>query len=253
MQFRTSSGKALPRILGAAGIAGAIAVAAVGYGLSSASAATTRAQAPATVAAPDASAPNAIVGEWSNGFGKIVIEQTGTNVYTDTAATPLHLTDNAGCASVIGTSQGTIFGKGPSYTSSITTYEPSSSGVCAPAGVEDFTFTLESGGNKLDESGEIWTRVPMAVTTASLPNGVKGDAYAKTLGAVGGTPPYYLWHVTSGSLPAGLSLNELTGVISGTPTRVQTVTIKVKVANLSLPARLAPASTASKTFTLKVS
>jgi len=119
--------------------------------------------------------------------------------------------------------------------------------------VADFAFEIVGGGNTLTESGETWTRVPMAVTTATLPNGVKGYVYSKTLGATGGTPPYYLWHLASGSMPSGLSLNELTGVISGTPSRVLTVTIKVKVTNLSLPARPAPASSATKTFTLKIS
>ena len=74
-----------------------------------------------------------------------------------------------------------------------------------------------------------------------------------TLGATGGTPPYYLWRLSSAALPKGLTLNELTGVISGTPTRVAKATIKVRVTNLGLPSRPAPASSATKTFTLKIS
>ncbi len=42
-------------------------------------------------------------------------------------------------------------------------------------------------------------------------------AYSGTLSATGGTAPY-VWSVTAGSLPSGLTLNASTGVISGTPT-----------------------------------
>jgi hypothetical protein len=255
VRFKTSTGKAASRILVAAGITGAVAIAAVGYGLSSADAATGRARAlttPTTVA-PAASGANRIIGEWTNGYGKIVIQQTGTSTFTDTAVTALHLIGGSGCAIPAGTSQGTITGKGPSYSSSVTTYESAPSGTCAPASVADFAFTIEGAGNTLSETGETWTRVPMAVTTATVPNGIKGDFYSKTLGATGGTPPYYLWRLSSGALPKGLTLNELTGVISGTPTRVAKVTIKVRVTNLGLPSRPAPASSATKTFTLKIS
>jgi hypothetical protein len=55
------------------------------------------------------------------------------------------------------------------------------------------------------------------ITTLSLPNGSIGVAYAQTLQASGGTPPY-TWSLASGSLPAGLTLNPTTGSISGTPT-----------------------------------
>jgi large repetitive protein len=54
------------------------------------------------------------------------------------------------------------------------------------------------------------------ITTASLPNGEVGAAYpGVTLAGSGGTAPY-TW--TSTALPAGLTLNGSTGVISGTPT-----------------------------------
>jgi hypothetical protein len=56
----------------------------------------------------------------------------------------------------------------------------------------------------------------LSITTQSLPSAQVGAAYSVTLTATGGTPPY-TWSVTAGTLPAGLSLNPATGVISGTP------------------------------------
>ena len=55
---------------------------------------------------------------------------------------------------------------------------------------------------------------PLTITT-SLPDGTVGQPYNATLTATGGTPPY-VWTATG--LPAGLSANSSTGVISGTPT-----------------------------------
>ena len=57
---------------------------------------------------------------------------------------------------------------------------------------------------------------PLSVTTATLPGGTVGKSYSATLAATGGTAPYK-WSIISGSLPAGLTLNRTTGVISGTP------------------------------------
>ena len=69
---------------------------------------------------------------------------------------------------------------------------------------------------------------PLAVNTSTLANGVMGTAYTQTLAATGGTPPY-TWSLITGSLPAGLSLNAATGVISGTPTASGTSNLTVRV------------------------
>jgi hypothetical protein len=59
---------------------------------------------------------------------------------------------------------------------------------------------------------------PLAITTTSLADGVVGFPYTQTLAATGGNANYS-WSLSSGSLPAGLSLST-SGVISGTPTTV---------------------------------
>jgi hypothetical protein len=58
---------------------------------------------------------------------------------------------------------------------------------------------------------------PLVVTTTVLPNGALDAAYTATLLASGGTPPY-TWSIANGQLPAGLTLEPSTGLISGTPT-----------------------------------
>ncbi len=58
---------------------------------------------------------------------------------------------------------------------------------------------------------------PTITTAPALPNGTVDVAYsAVTLAASGGTQPY-IWSITLGSLPAGLSLDANTGTITGTP------------------------------------
>ena len=74
--------------------------------------------------------------------------------------------------------------------------------------------------------------VPPSITTTSLPGGTVGVAYSQTISASGGVTPY-IWSVTVGSLPAGLSLNAGSGLISGSPTAAGTsnFTVQVKDAN----------------------
>ena len=57
----------------------------------------------------------------------------------------------------------------------------------------------------------------MALWPDPLPNGVVGVFYSYTLTASGGIPPY-TFALVSGTLPAGLSLDPVTGIVSGTPT-----------------------------------
>lgn len=56
------------------------------------------------------------------------------------------------------------------------------------------------------------------VTTTGLPNGVLGVAYpAGTMLQLSGGVTPYTWSISSGSLPAGLTLDPPSGTISGTP------------------------------------
>lgn len=70
------------------------------------------------------------------------------------------------------------------------------------------------------------------ITTTSLPNGTQGTGYSQTLSASLGPIPYR-WSVDSGTLPAGLTLNPNTGVISGTPAAMGTSTFKLLAVDAS--------------------
>jgi hypothetical protein len=87
------------------------------------------------------------------------------------------------------------------------------------------------------------TATAPTITTASLPNGTVGVAYSSTLSATGGTAPY-TWVVSSGSLPAGLSLSSV-GKISGTPSAAGATNFTVQVTD-------AAKSSASAQFALTV-
>jgi hypothetical protein len=85
----------------------------------------------------------------------------------------------------------------------------------------------------------------LIVTKSTLPNGTIGAPYSQTLTASGGTTPY-TWSITTGGLPAGLTLVPGTGVISGTPTASGTTTFTATVTDNVL-------ATATRILTIAVS
>jgi hypothetical protein len=87
------------------------------------------------------------------------------------------------------------------------------------------------GGNPVTVSAEISINIsaqPLTVTTTSLPAGTVGVPYSQTLAASGGVPPY-AWQLSSGNTPGGLTLNQYSGTISGTPSTAGSFSFQVKV------------------------
>ena len=71
---------------------------------------------------------------------------------------------------------------------------------------------------------------PLEITSqAELPVGLAGTPYSIALTATGGTGAYH-WTITSGALPAGLTLSP-TGTISGTPAAAGGATAQIQVAD----------------------
>ena len=97
------------------------------------------------------------------------------------------------------------------------------SGTPAAAGTSPFTVQVaDSGGLSDTQALSITINQPApppspSITTTSLPAGTIGQAYNQTLRATGGTGGL-TWSIVAGNLPAGLNLDQPTGVISGTPT-----------------------------------
>jgi hypothetical protein len=101
-----------------------------------------------------------------------------------------------------------------------------------PPNPNSVTITATSVENTSSSGSDTFTITatvaPLAVQTASLPQGTAGVAYTSTtLQATGGVSPYS-WSVPSGSLPTGLSLSAA-GLISGMPTAGGTSTFAVQV------------------------
>lgn len=109
------------------------------------------------------------------------------------------------------------------------------SGTPAVSGTFELLATVQDSSNpKLTASTQFAFTInsgePLAIlTTSPLPGGTGGAAYSFSLSATGGTLPYD-WSVV-GSLPAGLSLNTATGLISGTPTAQGSSSFTVQVAD----------------------
>ncbi|MDE1163385.1 MAG: putative Ig domain-containing protein [Acidobacteriaceae bacterium] len=87
---------------------------------------------------------------------------------------------------------------------------------------------------------------PLAITTASLPDGSVKNAYSQQLTSTGGQAPV-TWSLTSGTLPAGLTLSPA-GLISGTPTAaVASTPLTFKATDA-----YSPAQTATVNLTLNI-
>jgi Putative Ig domain len=91
------------------------------------------------------------------------------------------------------------------------------SGKPTAAGVSSVTVTVgDSSGNTVaTRVYSLTINAAPIVTTPTLPNSERTFAYSSTLANSGGTTPF-TWAATG--IPAGLTLNTTTGVISGTPT-----------------------------------
>ena len=88
---------------------------------------------------------------------------------------------------------------------------------------------------------------PLQITASVLPNAQAGIPFQAGLTATGGVTPYR-WSIVSGTLPAGVSLNAASGMISGTPLQGGQVDFVAQVGDSS-PSK---AQTAMKALTLYV-
>lgn len=101
--------------------------------------------------------------------------------------------------------------------------------------VFDSTFTsgqiaLYSWGNagSYFDNVEVLASPALQITTASLPGGTVGIGYNEALSGNGGILPYS-WSHFSGILPPGLAFDPLTGILSGSPTTIDTYDFEIQL------------------------
>ena len=114
------------------------------------------------------------------------------------------------------------------------------------ATTQTFTITVSDRDSpESADSRDFKIVVPVTIITSALDGATIGTAYDESLSAAGGLPfrtdagaAYYHWSLAEGAaLPAGLTLDEETGVISGTPEPgATTATFSVRVADNDTPA-----------------
>ncbi len=157
-----------------------------------------------------------------------------------------------------------VIGGKPGYTYKVTngeyryfmgaTWEPlylnetsgAISGTLASAIDRTFTVTVtDATSRSTSQQLSIGVDEPLSITTTQIPTGTTTNSYTATLTATGGYGAY-VWTITSGSLPTGISLNRFTGIISGQTSSTGSFPLGITVQD-------AAGRTASKSFTLKTS
>lgn len=118
-----------------------------------------------------------------------------------------------------------------------------------PATTYDVAVTIDNGFDT-DTATYSFTTLTSATalsitTTSPLASGTVASAYSTTFAATGGSGTYSTWRVIAGSLPGGLTLNQGTGVLSGTPTVDGTFTFTLEVEDSA-------AATATKAFSVTI-
>ncbi len=123
------------------------------------------------------------------------------------------------------------------------------SGTPTAAGAFAFTVNVTDANGQTGGASLTLTvgNSAITVTPATLPGGTQGVAYSQRLTAAGGIAPYS-FAVSSGALPAGLTINATTGVIAGTPTGSGDATFAVTVSDSTG----GTPSTATITYTLRI-
>ncbi len=118
-------------------------------------------------------------------------------------------------------------------------------GTPTTPGVSSFTVTVSD--SNVPPKTFAWpitinVVTPLSITTPTLPVANVGILYSFQPTATGGMLPYS-WSISSGNLPAGLSLNAANGQISGTPTVNGSSAFTLQVSDSSTPPQTASFST----------
>jgi len=143
----------------------------------------------------------------------------------------------------------------PPYTWSFDVANPAGLSIGAATGIISGTppnagaFTVpitltDSTGAVFSKSYTLGVANGVSINKTSLANGPPGVPYSDTVTATGGVFTYK-WDVIAGNLPTGLTLNQSTGQISGTPTTQGSFQFTIQVTDFV-------GGKASKVFTITI-
>ena len=154
--------------------------------------------------------------EWNN--NRVVLYGTPTPPPAPTITGFLPTSASAGATvTITGTNfnNASVVQFGGTAATSFTVVSPTQITAVVGAGASGNVSVITPGGTA-NLAGFSFAVPPTAFSAATPPTGTVGSAYTYTFVANGTPAPTY--SVFSGTLPAGLSLNAATGVLSGTPT-----------------------------------
>ena len=199
-------------------------------------------------------------------LGKVaVIDAAGESASETIADTPLHESRAGGCTLTVGAAwqvsslgqpfNATLVASGGSapYAFSVIagqlpaglSLQPSGtiSGTPTAAASHRFTVVARDAQGATGVHDAMLNVIALTVSPATFVLGSVGDAYNQTLSTSGGSGPY-VYAVTAGSLPAGLSLSR-NGKITGTPTTAGT-------ARFTISATDAARAVSARSYTLRI-
>ncbi|MBI1761527.1 MAG: putative Ig domain-containing protein [Acidobacteria bacterium] len=170
-----------------------------------------------TITINPASLPGGVVG---TAYSQTVsASPAGSSSYSvSSGALPTGLTLNAATGVISGV---------PSTGGTFSFRVAAAAGSCS--GARDYTVVMACAG--------------LTITTATLPAGTAGTAYAQTIGV--SPADSYSFALLTGSLPSGLTLNAVTGVLGGLPSVTGSY-------NFTLKAQTANGCAATQSYTLVV-
>jgi Putative Ig domain/Galactose oxidase, central domain/Kelch motif len=93
---------------------------------------------------------------------------------------------------------------------------------------------------------------PLQITTTSLPDAVTGLVYTATVQTIGGNPTTHTFAISSGALPPGLTLDPVSGAITGQATTIGPATFSFQVQAQDVGSTLFPQHTAKQNLSIRV-
>ncbi|MBC8982357.1 autotransporter domain-containing protein [Pseudomonas lurida] len=157
--------------------------------------------------------------------GALPVTGTVSATVAANTSTPVNLALSGGVASSVAVASAPLHGSAFASGTTIT-YTP----VTGYSGPDSFTYTASNlSGTSSPATVTLTVTAPTLVLTpaaGALPAGQAGTAYSQSFSSTGGSAPF---SYTSSGVPAGLTLDAASGVLSGTPASPGSYNLSVSV------------------------